>query len=262
MTEPLAWTVDMVRYRLWEALSILRRSASVARKPSERVTYWPDAPNTSQEAYGYTPSDPDEVAAFARPSSAEITRMDEVFRWVSLWLGEASCAARGLAPDAGWVAVKQASGWPLPRIAKARRARWGVVDGGRAHRGQIPGGNHRHSLERMVGYVHAYLVAMLTQARIEADAPIGDELVVGLDPGPGAMPRVMAVPMPLKNPRPCGECRLYAVSTPGGKKSICTRFHIQVAPQYSAWSPPGACCWEQRAPGQPAVVRASRAAVA
>jgi hypothetical protein len=243
-----AWTAELVRERLREAFAILRRSAAVAHGPSERTTYWPDAPNSVQEAYGYTEIDEEEAEAIARmagrPSRDELSRMEEVLGWIAIWTTHAACAAAGLPKDAGWIALKRAEGWPWPRIQKHRRHTWGIPAGGLSRSGRhIHGGNSRDSLLKIEKQAYEYLARNLISVGVLARPAADDDVVRGLEPGPGAMPRVMDTVKPVPNEQPCGTCSLFLSRTRQGPRMLCTKYHVVVGPLYRAYAPPGKPCW-------------------
>ncbi|MBM3550048.1 MAG: hypothetical protein FJX54_24180 [Alphaproteobacteria bacterium] len=77
---PERWTAEAVRARLAEAMRILRLLPDDAlSRPSSHVVRWPDVVHDIAEAYGYGKS-----RAPARPSPAEIGRLDETLQWLFL----------------------------------------------------------------------------------------------------------------------------------------------------------------------------------
>ena len=79
-TPPAAWTPALVRARLAEAMAVIRRLPDDATsRPSTRLARWPDVVHDLAEAYGYGRS-----RAVARPSPAEIGRLDQTLPWLFL----------------------------------------------------------------------------------------------------------------------------------------------------------------------------------
>lgn len=242
MNDAGVWTAELVRERLREACATLRRAATSVRQrgPSTRVTAWADAPHAAAEAYGYTP----EAAPRVAPDRGALGRMDEVLAWVARWCSLDACRRAGLPPDAGWLALKRADGWAWPKIARHREAVWRA-----AHGDVVPGGNSRTSLAGIERRCHAYLAERLTAAGVPTIPAADDESVVrGLDPGPGALPRVMSAVEPVQNVLPCGSCARFKPKGAHGARFLCTRFNVQVSPLYRAYAAPGEPCWVAPAP--------------
>lgn len=239
---PQGWTPELVRARLREAMLSLRQSRSVARGPSDRTVGWPDAPDNAMEAYGYTP----EEAPRLLPPRDAISRMDEVLGWISAWCSLEACAAAGLAPDAGWIALRRAENWPWGKIGKVRAARYGGQQqqgGGRS--AVIPGGNHRDSLVRIEGEALAYLARQLDRAGVAPHDADEAPITRGPDTSPGAVPRRMETARAVANAEPCGTCGMF-VTRGRTTRMLCTRFNIAVSPIYRAYAPPGQPCWTAR----------------
>lgn len=77
---PAVWTPDLVRARLAEAMSVIRRLPDDATsRPSTRMVRWPDVVHDLAEAYGYGRS-----LAVSRPTPAEIGRLDQTLPWLFL----------------------------------------------------------------------------------------------------------------------------------------------------------------------------------
>lgn len=80
METPSAWTADLVRGRLAEAMATLRRLPEDAHaRPSTTVVRWPDVVRDIAEAYGY-----DRARTRMRPTPAEIGRLDATLPWLFL----------------------------------------------------------------------------------------------------------------------------------------------------------------------------------
>ena len=73
--------LEETKSRLAEAADALRRLTMHGIKPSALRSQWPDIVHRTEEAWGWTA----ERMRPARPSPAQITRMDEALRWL-LWL--------------------------------------------------------------------------------------------------------------------------------------------------------------------------------
>jgi hypothetical protein len=77
---PAIWTAELVRARLAEAMRILRLLPDGATaRPSTQLARWPDVVHDLAEAYGYAQARP-----LARPTPAEIGRLDETLQWLFL----------------------------------------------------------------------------------------------------------------------------------------------------------------------------------
>jgi hypothetical protein len=77
---PAVWTAELVRARLAEAMRILRLLPDGATaRPSTRLARWPDVVHDLAEAYGYA-----QARSLARPTPAEIGRLDETLQWLFL----------------------------------------------------------------------------------------------------------------------------------------------------------------------------------
>ena len=79
-TPPAAWTPELVRARLAEAMQVLRKLPDDAgSRPSTQLVRWPEVIHDLAEAYGYG-----EARARLRPTPAEIGRLDETLPWLFL----------------------------------------------------------------------------------------------------------------------------------------------------------------------------------
>ena len=88
-TAPDVWTPELVRARLAEAMSVIRRLPDDAwSRPSTRLARWPDVVHDLAEAYGYG-----RARAVPRPTPAEIGRLDQTLPWLFL----ISCGQQRLA---------------------------------------------------------------------------------------------------------------------------------------------------------------------
>lgn len=75
--------LEDTKARMAEAADALRRLSMHGLKPSGLRSQWPDIVHRVEEAYGWT----GERMRPARPTPAQITRMDEAIGWL-LWLDE------------------------------------------------------------------------------------------------------------------------------------------------------------------------------
>jgi hypothetical protein len=75
--------LEETKARMTEAADALRRLSMHVLKPSGLRAQWPDIVHRVEEAYGWSA----ERTRPARPTPAQITRMDEAIGWL-LWLKE------------------------------------------------------------------------------------------------------------------------------------------------------------------------------
>jgi hypothetical protein len=246
----MGWTADIVGDRFAEAAATLRLSPTLGRSPSARLrAAWPDVPEQHHEAYGYSVA----TVRPALPGGAALDRLDEVLGWVALWLSHKAAPSGGLPFDAGLIAWRKASGWPLARIAKERALAWG---------GRLPiGGNSAPSL-KVIARAALDHVAEQLQER-------GDPVRLADDSGlprdtqkrPGGASRRVPDARPVQNPEPCGTCAAYQAVKPivAGAGGKCLVWRVPVSPLRKAASPPGAPCWRAKpAPAATSAPAASR----
>lgn len=159
-TATAAWTGDRVLARISEAMATLRLLGG-AVGPTRSVTSWPDVVHSAEEAYGYT------AVTGRRPHASphDIARLEQVERWLTRHLTRDRCEAAGFVPDAGYVVTCRGMGWTYGRIAHARKAKWGAIQG---HR-RPPGGNSRPSIAAIERKALRHLATMLNNQGVPVD---------------------------------------------------------------------------------------------
>lgn len=116
---PAVWTAELVRARLAEAMSVIRRLPDDATsRPSTRLARWPDVVHDLAEAYGYG-----RARSIDRPSPAEIGRLDQTLPWLFLIKdGQQRLAVIGVAMGLNLRVIGRAFGCSHETVRQRERA--------------------------------------------------------------------------------------------------------------------------------------------
>lgn len=229
------WTADLVEARMVAAAATMR-VASVSSGPGSLRSAWPQVVMNAAEAYGYQGA---MKVARQHASGAALEAMDEVLRWLSVYLNAGACERAGLPSDGGWIAWQRAAGWPWPRVCE-HRAR-------RANTKWLAGGNSREAVRQIGRRCLVHVAGRLEAGGVPLTAGLAHE---AREVGPVVeAPRQVRFPSRMDmrpmatNRHPCGLCGAIRASTTGAGWR-CGKGLGEVSPTLRAQYPSGEPCWE------------------